>query len=155
MIDLLVEYNIVATMSTRSGTSARRRREAASGTVKLLERRTAALEVKEELTVADRQSALRMSKLLGDVSADFKSYHFAIVEQLENEDDLKAEQENLDRHELQVMELIDRLGQLMEVPSQAKPVAGVDLLQKHVDHLERQYRVVGAPVAILGICRNC
>ena len=67
-------------MITRSGTSVRRRREAAGGTVKLLERRTTVLEDKEELTPADKQSALRMSKFLSDVSVDFKNYHFAIVD---------------------------------------------------------------------------
>ena len=106
-------------MSTRSGP--RRRRDAASGTVKILERRTAKLESKEELTKADTQSALRMSKLLGDVSADFKNYHFAIVEPIGNEDDAKAEQGILDDHEIEVMDLIDRLGQLLEVPVPVKP----------------------------------
>ena len=79
-------------MITISGSSARRRREAANGTVKVLERRTEALEAKERLTDDDRLSALRMSKLVADVSAKFKNYHFAIVHALENEDDAKAEQ---------------------------------------------------------------
>ena len=50
-------------MITRSGTTAGRRREAANGTVKVLERRTEALEAKERLTDVDRLSALRMSKV--------------------------------------------------------------------------------------------
>ncbi len=103
-------------METRSGTGIRRRREAADSTVKLLERRTAELEAKETLTTADRQSALRMTKLLSDVSADFKNYHFAIVDQIKDEDGAKAEQDRLDDHQLKVMLLIDRLGELVEVP---------------------------------------
>ena len=64
-------------MITRSGASVRRRREAAIGTIRLLERRTGALvEGKERLTDDDRRSALRMSKLLGDVNADFKNLPF-------------------------------------------------------------------------------
>ena len=61
-----------------------------------LERRTGTLEIKECLTESIRQSALRTNKLLSDVTADFKNYHFSKVDQLENEDDVKAEQEILD-----------------------------------------------------------
>ena len=93
-------------MITRSGTSARRCREAANGTVKLLVRRAEALEVKERLTDDNRRSALRMNKLLGDVCIDFKNYHFTIVEALENEDNIMAEREILDEHELTMMELV-------------------------------------------------
>ena len=127
-------------MSTRSGTSAKRRREAASGTVKLLERRTAALEAKEELTAADKQSALRITKLLGDVSIDFKTYHHTIVDQIEDDEEAKKEQETLERHEIQVMDLIDRLSQLMDIPAPAKPIAGRDLLRKGIDRIEKSYR---------------
>ena len=119
-------------MITRSGTRAQRRREAANGTVKLLEQRTEALEAKEWLMDDDKRSALRMSKLLGDVSADFKNYHFAIVDTLENEDDVKAEQEVLDHHELSVLELVDRLGMLVEVPLKTKPTTESGPLRKRI-----------------------
>ena len=78
------------------------------------------MELKEELTKADIQSILRTSKLLGDVSNDFKTYHFQIVDQLENDEDAEAEQETLDQHELKVMELIDRIAELVGEPSQTK-----------------------------------
>ena len=116
-------------MITRSGTSARRRRDAANETVKLLERRTEVLEIKEHLSDSDRQSALRMNKLLSDVTEDFKNHHFSIVDQLENEDDVKAEQEILEVHELKFMEQqVDRLGSLVEVPLNIKPVTRNELL---------------------------
>ena len=79
-------------MLTR-GSNPKRRRDAAAGTIKLLEKRLGTLELKEELTKGDIQSVLRMSKLLGDVSNDFKMYHFAIVDQLESDQDAEAEQE--------------------------------------------------------------
>ncbi len=106
----------------------------------LLERRTAELEAKETLTTADRQSALRMTKLLSDVSADFKNYHFAIVDQIKDEDDAKAEQDRLDDHQLKVMLLIDRLGELVEVPLQAQPITGIKLLRRRIDEVEECYR---------------
>ena len=49
-------------MSVRTVAGVRRRRDAATGTLELLERRTEVLELKENLTVDDRQSALRMSE---------------------------------------------------------------------------------------------
>ena len=71
-----------------------------------------------------------MSKLIADVSADFKNYHFAKADALENEDDVKAEQEVLDHHDLNVMELVDRLGTLVEVPLKTKPTTESELLRK-------------------------
>ena len=52
---------------------------------------------------------------------DFKEYHFAIIDQLENDEDKEAEQETLHQHELKVMELIERIAKLGE-PSQTKKV---------------------------------
>ena len=123
----------MAAMIARSRASGRRRREAANGTIELLERRTEVLEARERLNNDDRRSALRMSKLLGDVCDDFKNYHFAIVDALENEDDVKAEQEVLDYHELNVMELVDRLKRLVEVPLKTKPMTESELLRKRID----------------------
>ena len=115
-------------MLTRSGGNPRRRRDAAAGTIKLLEKRLETMEIKEELTKSDIQSVVRVSKLLGDVSNDFKTYHFAIVDQLENDEDAEAEQETLDQHELKVMGLIDRIAELIGEPLQAVPGSNDDLL---------------------------
>ena len=101
-----------------------------------------ALEIKEKLTEADKQSALRMSKLLSDVSADFKNYHFTILDEIENEEDVEAEQHIFYDHELKVMNLVDRLGRLVEIPFQAKPIAVIDLLRKRLDHVEKCYRTI-------------
>ena len=107
-------------LSRARGSNPRRRRDAAAGTIKLLEKRIDTMEIKEELTKADVQSILRTSKLLGDVSNDFKEYRFAIVDQLENDEDAETEQETLDQHELKVMELVDRIAELVGEPSQTK-----------------------------------
>ena len=70
-------------MLTRSGASVCRRRDAAIGTIELLEHWTTVLEGKESLTEDNRQSALRMNGLLSSVSVDFKSYHFTLVDPIE------------------------------------------------------------------------
>ena len=41
------------------------------------------MEIKEQLTKGDMHSLLSMSKLLSEVSNDFKTYHFTVVDQLE------------------------------------------------------------------------
>ena len=58
--------------------------------------------MKSELSENDRQSALRMSKMINDVTADFKAYHFSIVDQITDEEEARAEQEILTEHELKV-----------------------------------------------------
>ena len=61
------------------------------------------LEMKSELSENDRQSALRVSKMINNITADFKAYHFSIVDQIADEEEASAEQEILTEHELKVM----------------------------------------------------
>ena len=56
------------------------------------------------------------SKLLSEVSNDFKMYHFAIVDQFEGDAEEVVEQEILDQHGIKVLELVDRIGQLVKEP---------------------------------------
>ena len=60
-------------MLTR-GSNPKKPINAAAGTINLMEERIGTMELKEELTKGDIQSILRMSKLLSDVSNDFKTY---------------------------------------------------------------------------------
>ena len=65
----------------------------------------------QELTRSDVQSVPRKCKLLSDVSNDFKTYHFAIVDQLQDDEGAETQHEVLlDDPELKVMELIDCIG---------------------------------------------
>ena len=111
-------------MLTRSGASVHRRRDASVGTIELLKRMTEVLELKdrESLTEDDRQSALRMNGLLSSVTSDFKGYHLTLIDSIENEDEVKAEQAILQDHELKVMDLVDRLAKLMVGPRKTKPL---------------------------------
>ena len=137
-------------MSTRSGASVRRRRDAAIGTIGLLERRTAVLEGKESLTEDDRQSALRMNELLSSVTADFKNYHFTLIDSIEDDEEAQREQATLHEHEFKVMELVDRLGKLMAVPHKTKPMTELDLFRKRIDLVDRSYRKIKEPFDNLG-----
>ena len=132
-------------MLTRSGAAGvRRRRDACTGTIELLERRTEVLELKEILTDDDRQSALRMSGLIGTITSDFKKFHFTLVDSIEEEEEARAEQTVLHDHELKVMDLIDRLGRLVAVPQKNKPMTALDLLRKRIDQVEKNYGITRA-----------
>ena len=78
---------------TKSGGNPRKRRDAATGTIKPLEKRLDTIELKEELIKSDFQSVLRLIKLLSDVSNDFKTYHLALVDQLQDDEEAVSEQE--------------------------------------------------------------
>ena len=69
------------------------------------------------------------------MSNDFKTYHFAIVDQLENDQDTEAEQEILDEHEIQLMELIDRIGELIGETSQKKTDSDSDIATSQPSNL--------------------
>ena len=57
-------------MITR-GMNPRRRRDASRESIYMLEQILVVLKVKGDLTESDRQSALRMSKMINDVTVDF------------------------------------------------------------------------------------
>ena len=127
-------------MLTRSGASVRRRRDAAIGTIGLLERRTAVLESKASLTEDDRQSALRMNGLLSSVTADFKNYHFTLIDSIEDDEEVQREQTTLHEHELKVMELVDRLGHALDqaTPQETKKAIGKIGMEVAPDFIDNQ-----------------
>ena len=86
-------------------------------------------EHKEKMTTSEIQSVLRWSKLLSEihVSNDFKIYHLAMVDQLDDDDEVESEQRVLDDHELKVMELIGSVLELIGKPSQSKTDPKTDL----------------------------
>ena len=77
------------------------------------------LEMRSELSENHRQSALRISKMINDVTAVFKAYNFSIIDQITDEEEARVEKEILTEHELKVMDLIDRIGKIIEVPGSA------------------------------------
>ena len=123
------------------GMNVRRRRDASGESILILGHRIMLLEVKGELTESDRQSALRISKIINDVTTDFKTYHSSIVEQIEEEEEAKVEQDILTKHELKVMELINRIGKIVDVPLQGeRGNKESQLFRKRMDQLEKGYR---------------
>ena len=85
--------------------------------------------------------------MINDVTTDFKTYHFSIFDQIEGEEEAKEEQDILTQHELKVMELIDRIGKIIEisgVPVEKKDNKKNNLLHKRINQVERGYRIIKA-----------
>ena len=81
------------------------------------------------MTKSEIQSVLRMSKLLSYMSNDFKTYRFKMVDLLDDDEEAESKQRVLDDHELKVMELIDRIGELIGEPFQTKTSSDTDFLE--------------------------
>ena len=71
-------------MLNRSGASISTCREAATETIELFKHRTAVFEHKESFTKNDRQSVMRMNRLLSSATMDFKNYHFTLIDSIED-----------------------------------------------------------------------
>ena len=78
------------------------------------------MDLKQELTKNDIQSFLRLSELLSDLSNGFKTYHFTIVDQLQDDEEAVSVQGVLEDHKLKLMEFIDCIEELAAEPSQTK-----------------------------------
>ena len=89
--------------------NARRRRQMVHRSVLSLEGQIAALEGREVLTESQRQTVLRISKMLESICSEFKTYHYEIMDSLESDEDATRELEVFDEHQKKTMEVIDRL----------------------------------------------
>ena len=50
---------------------------------------------------------------------------------------MKAEQEIVDDHELNVVDLVDHLKRLVEISLPTKPETGTELIRKRIDQVEK------------------
>ena len=70
------------------------------------------LEPKGELTHSDRLVAKRLQQRLTNMNGEFKTYYQAVINLLEEEDNLENKQEALDNHDNKVTGLFDHLAHL-------------------------------------------
>ena len=85
------------------------RRGMACGNITCLETKIGKLEEKETLTEKEQQTVSKMAKKLEALSAEFKTYHCAILDQTEDLNKLANEQVLLDDPEDKVEELMECL----------------------------------------------
>lgn len=112
-----------------------------------IETRVTELEAKGELSPGDRLTAQALAGRLERLDSDFKTYHFAIVDLV---DDPSTEQEVIDDHDDKLADLTVRIGQLTaRDPDPPVPVAGNThsrRLAKRLDHLDRGFRLIADAV---------
>jgi len=106
------------TEGDRALSTARKRRGVVRASITRLDGRVAELESKEELTAADRLAAQHLLQKLNSLEAEFRSYHLAVVDLVE-EDALEGEQAILDEHDDRVSCLVVRVQQLVSTVTQA------------------------------------
>ena len=84
------------------------------GNITRLETKLVKLEYKETLTKKEQQTVSKMVKKLEVLSAEFKTYQCAIVDQIEDQNKLTEEQTVLDNNEDKVEDLMDCLVDLVK-----------------------------------------
>ena len=95
-------------------TSARRRRGVVRASVTRLQDCINIPKVKQDLSHTDQLAIQRLLKRLEELDAEFKKYHYAIVELMESEEDLEEEQVTLDDHDDKTADFVGRLQVLVE-----------------------------------------
>ena len=129
-------------------------RETYQGLIANLEDRIAAFEEKEEWTDSDRESVERTARMLHELCSRFKDCHFVVIAGLESEQDLKREQEVLNKHENKTMEYIDRIGRLLKrlTPSDYAPsVKEARLVDRQLTLLEGSVRNISGALNARGV----
>ena len=106
------------------------------------------MERKVKLTNSDRQEAERFQERLTNLDGEFRTYHLAVVDLLE-EDDLEKEQADLDDHDDRVTYRFDRLACLTTPEEQEKRLKPDPrlCLQWRLQHLEGNLRKISKAVA--------
>ena len=90
-------------------TTARRRRGVVRASVTRTEEHVAILKVKQDLWHADQPAIQHVLKKLEELDAEFKKYHYAIVEFLESEEDVEDEQAMMDDHDDETADVVNHL----------------------------------------------
>ena len=122
-------------------TSAKRRRGVVKASVTRLEDRIRTLELKRELSHADKITIERLMKKIDEHDAQFKEYHLAIVDLSEGEEQLKLEQATLNNHDDRVTDFTDRLQVLLAKRDAVPPVdsaTSTPPLGKQLDRIKRK-----------------
>ena len=127
----------------------RRRRGVVKASITKLTDRVEDLELRVALSHTDRLEAKRFQERLTNLDAEFRMYHLAVVDLLEEEGDLAKEQADLDDHDDRVTDLLRRLTHLA-TPEDRAEKAKFDprqCLQRRLSHLEANLRKVSNAVS--------
>ena len=127
----------------------RRRRGVVKASITKLTDRVLDLELRVALSNTDRLEAKRFQERLTNLDAEFRMYHQAVVDLLEEEGDLAKEQADVDDHDDRVTDLLRRLTRLAtpEDPAEKANFDPHQCLQRRLAHLEANLRKVSDAVS--------
>lgn len=129
----------MATEEARTALSnGKKRRGVVRSSITRLEGRVAELEAKGELSAGDRLSAQTLARRLESLDSDFKTYHFAIVDLV---DDPSTEQDVIDNHDDKAADLTVRINRLTARTPDSPAVGNSPgrRLAKRLDHIENVF----------------
>ena len=125
---------------------ARSHRDIAHALITRLKKHIIRFEEKPDLAKVDRQTVQSLIEKVQAIDDTFKEHHYVIVDQVDDQAAVVAEQDTLDEHEDEVFSYTNRLRQLL-LKSQptAAPTIKVDLsqhLRKRICEVEREARKI-------------
>ena len=100
-----------------------------------------ALELKHDLSHTDQLVIQRLLKKLQELDAEFKKNHYAVVENLEREEDTEDEQATLNDHEDKIANFQGRLQVLVEEKAKHSPPeyqVSTPPIRKQLDCIKRK-----------------
>ena len=83
-----------------------------------------------------------MLKKLESLDSDLKTHHSAIVDLVEKEDDLEREQDVLDQHDDEVLDLSTRLERLIDISPRSNTHSVTKTAGRRLDHLHKSFEIV-------------
>ena len=89
-----------------------------------------------------RDHAQRMLDNLENLDSDFKQYHYALIELIDDEETLEEEQENVDKHDDEIAELVVSYKQLLSVCTVSLDVDDGKIISRKMKHLHKGLSIV-------------
>ena len=93
--------------------------------------------------------AQQMLKSLENVDSDFKTHHLALIDLLEEEDDLEREQQVLDEHNEIVAALFARINRLISSLTTSTDPEPCKIVSRRLAHLQRSISAVSTEINLM------
>ena len=87
-----------------------------------------------------------MQRSLENIDSDFKTHHLALIDLLEEEDDLEREQQVLDEHDETVAALLARISDFISSQTTRTDPEPYRIVSKRLFHLRKNLTSVGAEI---------
>ena len=100
------------------------------------------------MSAVERPAIQQLLQKLESLDTDFKSYHFTILDLIEEQEVLENEQATLDEHDDRIAKITNHIQKLLLEPS-AKPLLEAEKHQQihnWMDYLKRKLRIVSQAI---------